>query len=44
MSARTVIGRTDCRDLDDSRPAQEVRGGWNYPGDAFIHGQDGYFF
>jgi 2-aminobenzoate-CoA ligase len=39
-----VIGPTGCRYLDDARQANYVRGGWNYPGDAFVQDADGYFF
>jgi 2-aminobenzoate-CoA ligase len=39
-----VIGPTGCRYLDDERQANYVRDGWNYPGDAFLQDEDGYFF
>lgn len=39
-----VIGPTGCRYLDDPRQTQYVKGGWNYPGDAFLQDEDGYFF
>ena len=39
-----VIGPTGCKYLDDPRQAGYVRGGWNYPGDAFMQDADGYFF
>jgi 2-aminobenzoate-CoA ligase len=39
-----VIGPTGCRYLDDERQAKYVQGGWNYPGDAFLQDEDGYFF
>jgi 2-aminobenzoate-CoA ligase len=39
-----VIGPTGCRYLDDPRQANYVKDGWNYPGDAFIEDDDGYFF
>lgn len=39
-----VIGPTGCRYLADARQLNYVRGGWNYPGDAFIQDADGYFF
>lgn len=39
-----VIGPTGCRYLDDERQRQYVRHGWNYPGDAFMQDDDGYFF
>ena len=39
-----VIGPTGCRYLDDPRQANYVKNGWNYPGDAFMQDEDGYFF
>jgi len=39
-----VIGPTGCRYLDDPRQARYVQDGWNYPGDAFVQDEDGYFF
>ena len=39
-----VIGPTGCRYLDDARQVNYVKGGWNYPGDAFMQDADGYFF
>jgi 2-aminobenzoate-CoA ligase len=39
-----VIGPTGCRYLDDPRQASYVKNGWNFPGDAFIEDEDGYFF
>ena len=39
-----VVGPTGCRYLDDPRQKAYVKGGWNYPGDAFIEDADGYFF
>jgi 2-aminobenzoate-CoA ligase len=39
-----VIGPTGCRYLDDERQANYVKDGWNYPGDAFLQDDDGYFF
>jgi 2-aminobenzoate-CoA ligase len=39
-----VVGATGCKYLDDARQANYVKGGWNYPGDAFSQDQDGYFF
>lgn len=39
-----VIGPTGCKYLDDPRQANYVKDGWNYPGDAFIEDEDGYFF
>jgi 2-aminobenzoate-CoA ligase len=38
-----VIGPTGCKYLDDARQASYVRAGWNYPGDAFVQDEDGYF-
>ncbi|MDM0010984.1 AMP-binding protein [Variovorax sp. J22P168] len=39
-----IIGPVGCRYLDDVRQADYVRDGWNYPGDAFVEDEDGYFF
>lgn len=39
-----VIGPTGCKYLDDERQANYVKNGWNYPGDAFLQDDDGYFF
>ena len=39
-----VIGPTGCKYLDDARQANYVKNGWNYPGDAFMQDDDGYFF
>ncbi|OOG45053.1 AMP-binding protein [Polaromonas sp. A23] len=39
-----VIGPTGCRYLADDRQLKYVKGGWNYPGDAFLQDADGYFF
>jgi 2-aminobenzoate-CoA ligase len=39
-----IIGPVGCRYLDDVRQANYVKNGWNYPGDAFIEDDDGYFF
>ena len=44
LGALAVVGPTGCRYLDDPRQTQYVRGGWNYPGDAFMQDEDGYFF
>lgn len=44
LGSLAVIGPTGCRYLDDPRQTQYVRGGWNYPGDAFMQDEDGYFF
>ncbi len=39
-----VTGPTSCKYLDDARQSNYVKNGWNYPGDAFIQDQAGYFF
>jgi 2-aminobenzoate-CoA ligase len=39
-----VMGPTGCKYMDDARQANYVKGGWNYPGDAFSQDEDGYFF
>ena len=39
-----VIGPTGCKYLEDPRQLSYVKGGWNYPGDAFMQDEDGYFF
>jgi 2-aminobenzoate-CoA ligase len=39
-----VMGPTGCKYLDDPRQSKYVKGGWNYPGDAFTQDADGYFF
>jgi len=39
-----VIGPTGCKYLDDPRQQNYVKNGWNYPGDAFMQDEDGYFF
>jgi 2-aminobenzoate-CoA ligase len=39
-----VIGPTGCKYLNESRQAKYVKDGWNYPGDAFLQDEDGYFF
>lgn len=39
-----VMGPTGCKYLDDARQAKYVKDGWNYPGDAFVQDDDGYFF
>ena len=38
-----VIGPTGCKYLDDARQRNYVKDGWNYPGDAFVQDEDGYF-
>ncbi|MDD0840219.1 AMP-binding protein [Curvibacter sp. HBC61] len=40
----TVTGLTGCRYLDEPRQQQYVKAGWNYPGDAFVEDDDGYFY
>lgn len=39
-----VIGPTACKYLDDVRQTNYVRHGWNYPGDAFVQDEAGYFY
>jgi 2-aminobenzoate-CoA ligase len=39
-----VQGPTGCKYLDDTRQANYVKNGWNYPGDAFMQDADDYFF
>ncbi|MGJ7510497.1 AMP-binding protein [Variovorax sp. GT1P44] len=39
-----LIGPVGCRYLDDPRQTDYVKNGWNYPGDAFVEDEDGYFF
>lgn len=39
-----VKGPTGCRYLDDARQNTYVRGGWNYPGDAYRMDEQGYFW
>ena len=39
-----VTGPTGCKYLDDPRQANYVKDGWNFPGDAFMQDDDGYFF
>jgi 2-aminobenzoate-CoA ligase len=39
-----VVGPTGCKYLGDARQANYVKNGWNYPGDAFLQDEDGYFF
>ncbi len=39
-----IIGPVGCRYLDDARQTDYVKNGWNYPGDAFMQDDDGYFF
>ena len=44
MGRIAVKGATGCRYMDDARQTQYVKDGWNYPGDAFVQDDDGYFF
>ena len=37
------MGPTGCRYFDDARQLNYVKQGWNYPGDAFIQDEEGYF-
>jgi 2-aminobenzoate-CoA ligase len=39
-----VIGPTGCKYLSDERQNNYVKNGWNYPGDAFMQDEEGYFF
>ncbi|MFM7330489.1 MAG: AMP-binding protein, partial [Brachymonas sp.] len=39
-----VIGPTGCKYFADERQKNYVKNGWNYPGDAFMQDDDGYFF
>jgi 2-aminobenzoate-CoA ligase len=39
-----VRGPTGCKYLADERQARYVQDGWNFPGDAFLQDEDGYFF
>jgi 2-aminobenzoate-CoA ligase len=39
-----VIGPTGCKYLSDERQKNYVKNGWNYPGDAFMQDDEGYFF
>ncbi len=39
-----VIGPTSCKYLDDPRQTNYVKDAWNYPGDAFLQDEAGYFF
>lgn len=39
-----VKGPTGCKYLDDARQSSYVQDGWNFPGDAFLQDEDGYFF
>jgi 2-aminobenzoate-CoA ligase len=39
-----VIGPTGCKYFADERQKNYVKNGWNYPGDAFMQDEEGYFF
>lgn len=39
-----VRGPTGCKYLDDTRQSTYVQHGWNFPGDAVLQDEDGYFF
>ncbi len=39
-----VVGPTGCKYLNDPRQAHYVKNGWNYPGDAFLQDEEGYYF
>jgi 2-aminobenzoate-CoA ligase len=39
-----VIGPTGCKYFADERQTNYVKNGWNYPGDAFMQDEEGYFF
>jgi 2-aminobenzoate-CoA ligase len=39
-----VMGPTSCKYLDDARQINYVKNGWNYPGDAFLQNEAGFFF
>lgn len=39
-----VRGATGCKYLDDDRQRAYVQSGWNFPGDAVLQDEDGYFF
>lgn len=39
-----IQGPVGCRYFDDARQTAYVKNGWNYPGDAFMQDDDGYFF
>ncbi|MCB2017670.1 MAG: AMP-binding protein [Hydrogenophaga sp.] len=38
-----IQGPTGCRYMDDARQVNYVQDGWNFPGDAFLLDEDGYF-
>jgi 2-aminobenzoate-CoA ligase len=39
-----VIGPTSCKYMDDARQTNYVKEGWNFPGDAFVQDDDGYYY
>ena len=39
-----VRGATGCKYLDDERQRAYVQNGWNFPGEAVLQDEDGYFF
>ncbi len=39
-----VVGPTGCKYFADERQKNYVKNGWNYPGDAFMQDDEGYFF
>jgi 2-aminobenzoate-CoA ligase len=39
-----VIGPTGCKYLSDPRQSNYVKNRWNYPGDAFLQDEEGYYF
>jgi 2-aminobenzoate-CoA ligase len=39
-----VIGATGCKYFADERQKNYVKKGWNYPGDACLQDEEGYFF
>ena len=39
-----VRGPTGCKYLDDPRQSNYVQHGWNFPGDAVLQDEDGFFF
>ena len=39
-----VRGPSGCKYLDDARQSTYVQHGWNFPGDAVLQDEDGYFF
>jgi 2-aminobenzoate-CoA ligase len=39
-----VIGPTGCKYLGDERQKNYVKNGWNYPGDAFLQDEAGFYY